>query len=188
MRREEFKKITKEHIETAKKLVESKGDCDFVDCEHCPFDDENLVGDKNCEDYSTTDTDPIGTDEDLLKSAQEFLQLFERSKCTTTNPILNEKLKNGDKEVAKLVEKTFEVFKDNVNSPTHYKLNISGHDIEVIDIIRAILTPEEFRGYLKGNILKYIMRESNKNHIEDLEKCDKYLDWLIKKDKEEKDQ
>lgn len=41
---------------------------------------------------------------------------------------------------------------DMVNSPSHYQLD----GLEVIDIIRAALTPEEFRGYLKGNDLKYI--------------------------------
>ncbi|MDA0883237.1 MAG: DUF3310 domain-containing protein, partial [Bacteroidetes bacterium] len=42
---------------------------------------------------------------------------------------------------------------DNVNHPPHYT-NASG--IECIESIEAQLTEEEYRGYLKGNIAKYI--------------------------------
>lgn len=69
---------------------------------------------------------------------------------------------------------------DNVNSPKHYKLKIKDYDdIEVIDVIRAVLTPEELRGYEKGNVIKYIFREKNKNGLEDLKKSKRYLEWLI---------
>ena len=43
---------------------------------------------------------------------------------------------------------------DMVNNPPHYKVG----GIEVIDFIKAKLTPDEFRGYLQGNILKYSSR------------------------------
>jgi len=49
---------------------------------------------------------------------------------------------------------------DLVNNPPHYKLD----GFEVIDIIKAALTPEEYRGYLKGNDLKYILREPYKGN------------------------
>jgi hypothetical protein len=49
--------------------------------------------------------------------------------------------------------------KDMVNSPEHYKVG----GIEVIDFIKAKLTPEEFRGYLKGNVLKYTSRAGYKD-------------------------
>jgi hypothetical protein len=45
-----------------------------------------------------------------------------------------------------------------VNSPPHYKIG----GIEAIDYIQAKLTPEEFRGYLKGNVLKYTSRAGYK--------------------------
>ena len=38
----------------------------------------------------------------------------------------------------------------------------------------------EFMGYLKGNIIKYTWRYRNKNGLEDLQKADVYLQWLIK--------
>lgn len=48
---------------------------------------------------------------------------------------------------------------DMVNSPPHYKIG----GIEAIDYIQAKLTPEEFRGYLKGNVLKYTSRAGYKD-------------------------
>ena len=48
---------------------------------------------------------------------------------------------------------------DMVNSLEHYRVG----GIEVIDYIKAKLTPEEFRGYLKGNVLKYTSRAGHKD-------------------------
>lgn len=47
---------------------------------------------------------------------------------------------------------------DMVNHPPHYTYG----GIETIDFIKAKLTPEEFKGYLKGNILKYGSRVGHK--------------------------
>ena len=63
-----------------------------------------------------------------------------------------------------------------VNSPPHYN---SG-DIECIDAIKESMTPEAFKGYLKGNIQKYIWRYENKKGVEDLKKAQWYLNKLIK--------
>lgn len=43
---------------------------------------------------------------------------------------------------------------DMVNSPAHYTKG----GIETIDYIQAKLSPEEYRGYLRGNLLKYASR------------------------------
>ena len=40
---------------------------------------------------------------------------------------------------------------DPVHHPTHY----TGGAIECIDYMQDVLTPEEFRGYLRGQIIKY---------------------------------
>ncbi|WP_246562993.1 DUF3310 domain-containing protein [Paenibacillus montaniterrae] len=65
---------------------------------------------------------------------------------------------------------------DNVNSPAHYTQG----GIETIDYIRAKLTPEEFIGYCKGNILKYVSRASHKGGLEDLRKAGKYIEFAVK--------
>lgn len=68
---------------------------------------------------------------------------------------------------------------DMVNSPPHYKLN--GLDIESVDVIRAVLTAEEFRGWCKGNAIKYLMRLGKKDkEIQDARKSIKFLEWLVK--------
>jgi len=65
---------------------------------------------------------------------------------------------------------------DNVDRPIHY----AAGSIECIDAIEAQLSAEEFRGYLKGNIIKYIWREKHKGKIESLKKALWYLNKLIK--------
>lgn len=49
--------------------------------------------------------------------------------------------------------------------------------VECIDAIRAALTVEEFRGFCKGNIIKYVWRERYKGCNEDLRKAKDYLIW-----------
>jgi hypothetical protein len=63
---------------------------------------------------------------------------------------------------------------NNIDSPQHY----TSGDIECIDAIKAALTKEEFRGYVKGNIVKYVWRERLKNGDEDLKKAFKYFEFL----------
>lgn len=64
---------------------------------------------------------------------------------------------------------------DNVLQPKHY---MQGSH-KCIDEIKAMLTPEEFKGFLKGNIIKYRYRANLKNGKEDLAKADNYAYYLI---------
>ena len=66
-----------------------------------------------------------------------------------------------------------------VNHPQHYQSST----IECIDALRAQMTPEEFRGFLKGNVLKYLWRERMKGGTESLEKAQWYLKELVDHDK-----
>lgn len=63
---------------------------------------------------------------------------------------------------------------DNVNHPIHYI-----GKVEVIDYIEDKLTPEQFEGYLIGNVMKYMSRYQKKNGLEDLKKGSWYLNKLI---------
>ena len=65
---------------------------------------------------------------------------------------------------------------DSKINPDHYKIG----GIETIDYIEAKLTKEQFKGYLVGNVIKYISRFEHKNGLEDLKKADWYLSWLLK--------
>lgn len=63
---------------------------------------------------------------------------------------------------------------DPVNTPQHY----TAGGMEFIDILRAKLTPEELRGYFKGNVIKYVIRAELKDGLQDYQKCARYANWL----------
>ena len=65
---------------------------------------------------------------------------------------------------------------DPVNNPRHYYI---GHDVQAIDIIKASLTPEQFKGYLLGNFLKYRLRAGDKGDLQqDIDKSNWYRERL----------
>lgn len=72
-----------------------------------------------------------------------------------------------------------EAKEDMVNSPDHYT---TASGIECIAAIEASMTPEAFKGYCKGNALKYLWRYEKKSKdksVEDLRKSQWYLCRLI---------
>jgi len=73
------------------------------------------------------------------------------------------------------VDTFMESQRDAVNHPTHYGQGF----IECIDYIEDFLTREEYIGYLRGNIAKYMHRFRYKNGVEDVEKARWYTERLI---------
>lgn len=68
-----------------------------------------------------------------------------------------------------------------VDHPPHYGQG----SIECIEYVEDFLTKEEYIGYLRGNIAKYMHRFRYKNGVEDVEKARWYMERLIKKLREE---
>jgi hypothetical protein len=65
-----------------------------------------------------------------------------------------------------------------VYTPSHYTRG----SIEYIEAMRSMLTAEEFKGFCKGNAVKYIWREDHKDaNIQDLKKAVVYLNWAIER-------
>ena len=65
---------------------------------------------------------------------------------------------------------------DAVKEPNHYQMFGT---VEVIDMIKELLTEEEFRGYLCGSVLKYRLRAGKKdNTLQDIAKALRYEQWL----------
>lgn len=65
---------------------------------------------------------------------------------------------------------------DMVNEPPHYTQG----NIECIDAIRESMTPLEYAGFLKGQVIKYLWRYRLKGKlVEDLKKADYYQKKLI---------
>ena len=82
-----------------------------------------------------------------------------------------EKEKSFEQVLTELVEK------DLINEPDHYK---GKYGMEVIDVIKNFSPcPEYAEGFFFGNVVKYVLRHSKKNGLEDLKKAQKYLGWLI---------
>lgn len=50
--------------------------------------------------------------------------------------------------------------------------------IQPWDYMEVVLTEEQFKGYLIGNVIKYISRFQDKGGKIDLQKCSHYLDKL----------
>lgn len=100
-------------------------------------------------------------DTDKLMSAKESIEAM-------LEPYFSE---NGDRGIRLKEEYCRD---DPVNSPSHYGQG----DIEAIEYIEDFLTREEFIGYLRGNIAKYMHRWRYKNGLEDLKKAQWYLNKL----------
>jgi hypothetical protein len=79
------------------------------------------------------------------------------------------------KSLSKLGLQVLQNMSDTVNHPSHYTQG----SIETIEYMESCLTPEEFCGGCKMNVLKYVSREKFKNGTEDLKKARWYLDRLI---------
>lgn len=85
--------------------------------------------------------------------------------------------RNGTSATANHKER--QMINDEVNNPKHY----TSGSIECIDAIKAALSPEEFDGFLKGNILKYTWRERHKGGKQSMEKALWYMNrWLANKE------
>lgn len=88
-------------------------------------------------------------------------------------------LKINQDNIDKIMQGVFDTKEDNkeekVNHPSHYNFT----KMETLDIIDNFSTHEEYVGFLKGNVIKYLHRYSHKNGMEDLRKASWYLNKLI---------
>ena len=50
--------------------------------------------------------------------------------------------------------------------------------VQPIDFMESFFTPAEYRGFLRGNIVKYISRYTQKAGLEDIGKAETYMKWL----------
>lgn len=103
---------------------------------------------------------------------------FEDSKCDGVAPEQEEVMTYDEYlYMSGGVEPDVEVYfeSDLIDNQIHYTVN----GIQPIQIMKANMTKEEYRGFLEGNILKYPLRYKHKNGLEDLKKAKTYLSWLI---------
>lgn len=63
-----------------------------------------------------------------------------------------------------------------------------GKEVQAIDAMKDWMTPEEYRGFLKGNAIKYLASAGKKgDELEDINKAIVYLQWLYIDLKESKE-
>ena len=182
----------KEALEIYLKLTEECGIADV--CNDCVFS-EPFKGDRVCI------LDYINVDE-VAMSVREKLKLIDEKQEEHSVPPKNVEVKTTfyakapisaeelEKQLKALLPKKLALEPlpkedrpikmpdsnkpDNVNHPKHY---LKG-GLECIQVIKAQLTLEQYKGYLYGNVLKYMWRWPDKNGLEDLRKAKHYLMWL----------
>lgn len=116
--------------------------------------------------HKATPTVVVATDEDKAKQYGKI----------ETKPVVSEANSTGVPIVDGTLTATMN---DAVHHPAHYTL--PGLTIESVDVIRAVLTPEEFKGWCKGNALKYSLRAGRKDpakEVQDLAKAGVFLSWI----------
>lgn len=59
-------------------------------------------------------------------------------------------------------------------TPKHYD-----KDVQPIEYMMSVMTREEFKGFLKGNVIKYLGRADQKGGISDYKKALIYMEWLV---------
>lgn len=65
---------------------------------------------------------------------------------------------------------------EQVDHPSHY--GGASNPFEVIKVLREWLTPDEFRGFCKGNVHKYLARARRKGGDQDVSKAAWYAKCL----------
>lgn len=132
---------------------------------------------------TTIDSNEPSKDDVEILSEYELTNFIKIMDFINDEDTVIEEVVNTDESFIENIKEK-EVF-DNVNKPNHYQLNIKGNNIQVIDIIDEVVKdykPQE--AFKIANIIKYVLRASKKNGIEDLKKARKYIDMLVDDDNE----
>ena len=138
------------------------------------------VGDKvlyTCEDGLSEPIEAVIYEVSSRKSSvYPYIVRYLRSDGTTGDLACDEELSPLEPEQLRQREQFFtDGEPDMVNHPPHY----ANKDPETINMIRAVLTEEEFIGGLKWQILKYRDRAHDKgNYEQDMAKAKFYYDLL----------
>ena len=106
----------------------------------------------------------LRTNEEPCRNCDDDHDMWEPIKTEKENPMIGPNVKD------------YGVPEDMVKCPKHYT-DLDGKP-EVWDWIERGMTDDEYRGGLKFAILKYLRRYRSKNGLEDLRKCQKFLEKL----------
>lgn len=125
------------------------------------------------------------TDEEAInKFKEEYEDSLENHTLNKTIKVLILDGAKLDTKSNELIEERVKEIKEKLESEETSKVDHPSHynqgKIETIEIIKSSMNKEQYKGFLKGNILKYICRsEFKENELEDLQKAQWYLNELI---------
>jgi len=76
-----------------------------------------------------------------------------------------------------------EMFERGLNGTRADDMQVSGNHykemaVQPWTVMQAVLTPEEFRGFLKGSVIKYSLRQGKKADSDDAGKAKHYIQKL----------
>lgn len=165
MKREDFKKITKKHIESCKKIIRTSK-CNFIQCRECPFSENNSTKKiKSCTSRYSYHGIPACVDLKLIRSAKKFLKLFEKDflerKIFEEEEVIAELKKLKRKKFVKQTENHF-IYWDNENEEVCYGSHrnsehpmlyfYSNNIMEIVDNIKKYKMTKElfFEAYKKA--------------------------------------
>lgn len=137
---------------------------------------ENQVGYK----FTLTDND------DFVKVNEPFTRKIKYSgdaemKIDVVDKITGSKFTTDVKEQEVDIPSNTSIYKEEKenNVPNHYK---GSENIDVIDFLYQQLPFEQFKGFMKGNMIKYPVRAGRKDdELADIKKARDYADRLIEK-------
>ena len=123
--------------------------------------------------------DPEEYQEARLEKGVHTMSIFEKDHTIEEQRRLGVDVYEDDEEEARLEmgEDFIEMEKiDDYIEPDYYHNGTDGAD--TIEMIYRTFPFEQFRGFMKGNVIKYVTRYDRKNGPEDLIKAHTYLDRL----------
>ena len=156
-------------------------------CVHCGDEDDKCHSGPNskvrdCPDYERKLSDILDTL--LTNQLSVCVDCIMRNNCALMRDAKGDRVVNCAYYTPEWRENfNQEKTDDNVNHPSHYTQG----GIECLDAIEAAMKPDQFRGYLKGNIIKYLWRYEWKNGLEDLKKAQFYMNRMVKSMEKEKE-
>lgn len=122
-------------------------------------------------------------EKEIKTASPDYMDGYEEG-VNLMSELLSDKVREN-METALINKMSFDEYENSaIENPSHYK---GSNGLEAIEVHKNFLTPEELRGYYKGNTLKYLLRERNKNGLEDLKKARKHLEWLIEEREKEQE-
>ena len=82
----------------------------------------------------------------------------------------------GFQEFARLPEAaTKAALEGSAKTSSHYQVGTK----QPIEIMQEVMTPDEFRGFLRGNVIKYSLRLGHKDAaVKEAAKIEQYAKWL----------